>query len=161
MEIRLAQNKDIADLLKLLHQVGSLHAQGRPDLFRSDALKYDAPALEALLQDENRPVLVAAEGGSVLGYCFCIRKETRQDPVLADDVTLYIDDLCVDEACRSKGIGTKLYHAAVDLAKQIKANRVTLNVWAFNESALAFYEKCGMKPQRIFMETILEDTHAD
>ncbi|MCQ2408202.1 MAG: GNAT family N-acetyltransferase, partial [Oscillospiraceae bacterium] len=32
---------------------------------------------------------------------------------------------------------------------------VTLNVWAGNPGAQAFYEKCGMKPQKIGMETIL------
>lgn len=158
MEIRLAQNKDIPDLLKLLHQVGDLHAQGRPDIFRQGALKYDETALQALLQDKTRPVLVAEEGGAVLGYAFCIRKETRGDPVLADDVTLYIDDLCVDQSCRSKGIGSMLYRAALALAKEMGAQRVTLNVWAFNAAAMAFYEKCGMKPQRIFMETTLEDS---
>ena len=32
---------------------------------------------------------------------------------------------------------------------------VTLNVWACNESARKFYEKCGLKPQKYGMETIL------
>jgi len=27
-----------------------------------------------------------------------------------------------------------------------------LNVWCGNESAMRFYEKCGMKPQKIGME---------
>ena len=158
MEIRVAQQEDIADLLRLLKQVGAVHAAGRPDLFRQDALKYYEAELRTLLQDKDRPIIVAAEADKVLGYAFCVRKETANDSVLADDVTLYIDDLCVDEACRNQGVGTKLYEAALDLAKRLHANRVTLNVWAFNETALAFYEKCGMKMQRIFMETTLEDT---
>ena len=32
---------------------------------------------------------------------------------------------------------------------------VTLNVWSLNESAMKFYEKCGLKSQKIGMETIL------
>lgn len=157
MEIRFAQQEDIADLLRLLKQVGAVHAAGRPDLFRQDALKYNEEALRALLQEKDRPIIVAAEAGKVLGYAFCIRKETAKDSVLADDASLYIDDLCVDETCRGQGVGTKLYEAALDLAKLWQVNRVTLNVWAFNAPALAFYKKCGMKTQRLFLETTLED----
>lgn len=32
---------------------------------------------------------------------------------------------------------------------------VTLNVWSCNEAAMKFYEKCGLKPQKVGMETIL------
>ena len=32
---------------------------------------------------------------------------------------------------------------------------LTLNVWSCNESALRFYEKCGLLPQKIGMEKIL------
>ena len=158
MEIRLAQPEDCKDILALLAQIGQLHLQGRPDIFRSDALKYDTDALEAMLGDPDRPIFVAVENGKVYGYAFCIRKEVTNHPVLADAKELYIDDLCVDASARGKGVGTLLYQAAVALAKEMGLNRVTLNVWAFNESALAFYEKCGMKVQRMIMELPLEDT---
>lgn len=161
MEIRFAKKCDIPGILHLLTQVGQVHAKGRPDIFRGDALKYDKADLEALLQEENRPVLVAVEEENVLGYAFCIRKGVKDHPVLADQEELYVDDLCVEENLRGKGVGTKLYEAVVALAKELGVCRVTLNVWAFNEKALAFYEKCGMKPQRIYMETNLEKDHAE
>ena len=161
MEIRLAQKQDIPGILSLLAQVGQVHAQGRPDIFRADALKYNEDNLEVLLQDDSRPILVAAEGENVLGYAFCVRKAVKNDSVLADNEELYVDDLCVDEGLRGKGIGSRLYEAVLALAKELGVSRVTLNVWAFNTSALKFYEKCGMKPQRIFMETNLEENHAE
>lgn len=161
MKIRLAQKSDIPGILRLLAQVGQVHAKGRPDIFRGDALKYSAADLEVLLQDKDRPVLVAVEEEKVLGYAFCIDKEVKDNPVLADSNELYVDDLCVEENLRGKGVGTRLYEAVVALAKERGASRVTLNVWAFNARALAFYEKCGMKPQRIFMETDLEENHAE
>jgi hypothetical protein len=34
---------------------------------------------------------------------------------------------------------------------------VTLNVWAFNESALRFYEAMGMQMRNIHMEDKLEE----
>ena len=69
--------------------------------------------------------------------------------------TAYMDDLCVDENSRGKHIGTKLYDYVTNYAKEIGCYNITLNVWSLNESAMKFYEKCGMKPQKIGMETIL------
>lgn len=75
--------------------------------------------------------------------------------MLLDDRTLYIDDLCVDEACRGKHVGQALYDHTLAYARQIGCRRVTLNVWCGNDSAMRFYEKQGLKPRNIHMETIL------
>ena len=49
MNIRLAEKKDVSALIDLLKQVGQVHHEIRPDLFRSGAQKYDEAALEELL----------------------------------------------------------------------------------------------------------------
>lgn len=149
--------KHIPGMIELLKQVGQVHHEGRPDLFRDGAQKYNEADLRKLLQDKNRPIFIAEEDGKVLGYGFCMIKRTAGDPVLADYTTLYIDDLCVDENCRSKGIGKQLYAHILAFARELHCNSVTLNVWAFNESAKGFYEALGMKPQKIGMEMILEE----
>ena len=154
MTIRFATREDIPGMIELLKQVGGVHHAIRPDLFRSDAQKYDVAALAALLQDPNRPILIAGET-RVLGYAFCILKNVENDSVLCDRRELYIDDLCVDEACRGQGIATALYEKTCELARSLNCQAVTLNVWCGNESAMAFYEKMGMKPQRIGMEVSL------
>lgn len=155
MEIRFAESRDIPGMIDLLQQVGEVHHRIRPDLFRSGAQKYDKAALEELLRDPNRPILAALEGEKLLGYCFCILEETRNNPVLMDDKTLYIDDLCVDEACRGQHIGQILYDHACAYARELGCRSVTLNVWCGNDSAMAFYQKQGMKPRKIYMETTL------
>ena len=155
MTIRFATSADISGILQLLYQVGDVHHQIRPDIFRAGALKYDALALQNLLQDSNRPIFVAVEGDALLGYCFCVIKDYRGSGVQTDRVEVYIDDLCVEETCRCGGVGKALYHAVLDYARGIGAYNVTLNVWAKNESALKFYEKMGLLPQKYGMETIL------
>ena len=155
MQIRFAKNADIPAFIRLLKQVGRVHYEGRPDIFRADAQKYDETALEALLQDQNRPIWVAEDAGQVLGYAFCIIQDTLGDPVLQDVKTVYIDDLCVEETCRCGGVGKALYNAVLDYAREIGAYNVTLNVWAKNENALKFYEKMGLMPQKYGMEIIL------
>lgn len=157
MQLRFAQEKDIPNLIALLRQVGQVHHQIRPDIFRSGAQKYDETALRELLQDPGRPIFIAEETERVLGYCFCILEETRNDSVLMDHRTLYIDDLCVDETCRGQHVGKQLYDYACAYARQQKCQSVTLNVWCGNDSAMAFYQKRGMTPRKIYMETRLEE----
>lgn len=155
MQIRFAKTEDIPAMIRLLKQVGRVHYEGRPDIFRADAQKYDESALKTLLQDKNRPILVAEESGGVVGYAFCIVQNMQNDPVLQDRLTVYIDDLCVDETCRGGGIGKGLYTGVLEYARGIGAYNVTLNVWAKNENALKFYEKMGLMPQKFGMETVL------
>ena len=152
MTIRFASCADIPGILQLLYQVGDVHHQIRPDIFRSGALKYDAAALQALLQDSNRPIFVAVEGDALLGYCFCVLKDYRGSGVQTDRVEVYIDDLCVEETCRGQGVATALYRHVTAWAKELGCAFISLNVWCGNDSAMAFYEKMGMTPRHVMME---------
>ena len=160
MEIRFAEIEDVPGILALLRQVGQVHHRGRPDIFRSSAQKYGASQVIAMLNKPGTPIFVAVEGEAVLGYCFCMVKKHEKDPVLNDYTELYIDDLCVDENNRGQHIGKQLYDTACRYAKQRSCHSVTLNVWSFNESALAFYKKLGMQPLKVGMEQLLEDENA-
>ena len=158
MKIRRANNGDIPGMIELLKQVGEVHHVIRPDLFRGGAQKYSESDLAELLKDENRPIFVGVEADRMLGYCFCIIEEVKDNPVLRDVKELYIDDLCVDENIRGKHVGSKLYDHVCAYAKSIGCKTVTLNVWCGNDSAMAFYKSRGMKPRKIYMETSLEET---
>ena len=155
MEIRFAQAKDVVGILALLRQVGGVHHEGRPDIFRKGAQKYGASQVLAMLESSATPIFVAVEEDAVLGYGFCMFKEYKNDPVIADHRELYIDDLCVDENHRGKHIGKAIYEEICRYAKMRKCYNVTLNVWSCNESAMGFYESLGLKPQKVGMEHIL------
>lgn len=155
MEIRFAEAKDVTGILKLLRQVGQVHHQGRPDIFRAGAQKYGASQILAMLDSSKTPIFVAVEDDQVVGYGFCQVKIYENDPVMEDRTEVYIDDLCVDENCRGKGIGKAIYQQILRYAKMRKADCVTLNVWCCNESAMKFYESLGLKPQKIGMEVLL------
>ena len=155
MEIRFASTREIPSMIDLLLQVGEVHHKIRPDLFRAGAQKYDEAALTELLKDPNRPIFAAVEGDKLLGYCFCIVEITKDHPVLMNQKSLYIDDLCVDENTRGKHVGSALYDYAAHYAREISCDTVTLNVWCGNDSAMAFYESRGLKPRNIHMEVKL------
>lgn len=158
MKIRRAQEKDMKDLDRLLFQVNMVHHKGRPDLFKAGQRKYTDDQLLEIIQDDRRPVFVAEnEEGNVVGYAFCIFQQRLNDHILTDIKSLYIDDLCVDEACRGQHVGSALYEYVKDFAREQGCYNLTLNVWALNEGARRFYEKCGLRPQKIGMETILRE----
>ncbi len=155
MEIRFAEIQDVPGIINLLKQVGQVHHEGRPDIFRSDCQKYSPSQVMAMLNVPATPIFVAAEGEQVLGYCFCQVKSYAQDPVMTEHSTLYIDDLCVDENTRGKGVGTALYETVCEYARARRCGSITLNVWCCNEKAMKFYEHLGLVPQKIGMEKIL------
>lgn len=156
MNIRRAKAQDMEGINNLLLQVCLVHHKGRPDLFKYGAKKYTDEELLAIILDDMRPIFVAVdENENVLGYAFCIFQQHLNNNILTDIKTLYIDDLCVDENIRGKHIGKQLYDAVLTFAKDSGCYNVTLNVWSLNEGAMKFYEACGLKPQKIGMETIL------
>ena len=104
MEIRFANTGDVPWMIDLLQQVGAVHHQIRPDLFRAGAQKYDEEALKKLLVDPNRPIVAGVVDGKMVGYAFCILQDVENDPALCDRKSLYIDDLCVDATLRGAGV---------------------------------------------------------
>ena len=127
--VRKATTNDIQRILELLVQVDMVHHEGRPDLFKGPATKYNAEELQGIINDETTPVFVCEnDEGYVVGHAFCIHKQVIGDSVLTD---------------------------VVDYAKKKNYYNITLNVWTCNPGATKFYEAMGLKPQKTCMEQIL------
>lgn len=157
MLIRRANTDDIPEILRLLVQVCNVHQAIRPEIFRLNGVKYTESDLTELLADDSRPVWCAVDDDKFLGYCFCQWKEYHDSSVSTDRKELYIDDLCVDESVRGRGVATTLFAHVRMMATMEGADFITLNVWTGNDSAMAFYEKMGMKPRKITMDLPLEE----
>lgn len=154
MEIRRAEEKDIEQIEELLYQVHKVHSDKRPDLFIPGAKKYTTEEIKSILKNDETPVYVAETDSCISGYAFCIYQKHCSKS--SNYTSLYIDDLCVSEKSRGQKIGTQLYDFVLDTAKKNGCHNLTLNVWACNETAMKFYEKCGLKIQKYGMEQILD-----
>ena len=152
--IRKASNKDIQRIIELLHQVNMVHHMIRPDLFKPHTTKYNEQELEAMFNDDSKPVFVY-DDGEVQGYAFCQVTEIKANLLLEDNKSMYIDDICVDEKARGKHVGKALYEYVRDYARSIGCHNITLNVWEGNNPAISFYKNMGMKVQKTTMEIIL------
>lgn len=154
--IRRAEKKDIPGIQQLLEQVLAIHHAGRPDIFKPVGVKYTEIQMLEIFADADKPVFVYTdENDNVVGHCFGIWMRRKEAEHTCAYNTLYIDDLCVDEAARRKGIGAALYEYVRNYAVENGAHNITLHAWDCNPSAVAFYKKQGMQIQQYTMEEIL------
>ncbi len=153
--VRRAEERDIPAIMELLRQVNRVHYEGRPDLFKP-ATKYTEEELRTILGGAQTPVFVCADGdGRVLGHGFCVLQRPENTRLLHDRLTLYIDDICVDEAARGRHVGKAIYEHIVAFARQCGCYNITLNVWSCNPGARRFYENLGLVPYKTCMEMLL------
>ena len=152
MQIRDMKLEDYNDVDRLMAQVHKIHVEGRPDLYVNVEHIYSMEQYKKMVEDEDMISVIAEDQGMVVGICFV---SMRARTGMVNRRTAYMDDLCVDETYRGKGIGKILYEHVKVRAKKMGAERLDLMVWSFNENAIRFYEEMGMRPQRYIMEEYL------
>ena len=159
--VRPARRTDADQVILLLEDISKFHAAFRPDIF-AESVKYTKEQFEEILNDINRPVLVAADNDDrVVGYAFCAQVTYENHSVFLNRRTFYIDDFCVNEEYRGTGAAKLLMDECFVLAKNMDCDDITLNVWEFNKRAIAFYEKCGFKTQRRGMELKIKECEGE
>lgn len=151
--IRNATINDIPRIAELLYQVHAVHADLRPDIFKTGARKYNDGELQDLIADHQKPVFVYEDAtGTVQGYAFCVIEITEENGSLHPRKVLYVDDLCVDSRQRGQKIGEQLYQHISEFAQSQQCDSLTLHVWNDNTGALRFYERLGLKPLKTLLE---------
>ena len=96
-------------------------------------------------------LLVADDSSHVVGIALCyFRYSTWKGK------RLYLEDLIVTENARGRGVGTLLLQATIDLARQTDCSGLMWQVLDWNQSAIAFYQKFGVR-----METEWNNVHID
>jgi len=125
------------------HVAGFNHAVDLVARERKHLARTEAPSLaesEAFVQDNIRngnPHFVAIASGKIVGWCDIVRMKKE---VFSHCGAL---GMGVVEGYRRQGIGLALIRAALAGAKAIGLERVELEVYHTNASAIALYEKVG------------------
>ena len=60
--------------------------------------------------------------------------------------SLYVEDIYVDEMCRGRGIGRRLFEVLGTEAEALGCGRIDWAVLDWNEPAMAFYRRLGARP---------------
>lgn len=147
--LELATKNDRFDVNRLGRQVHEMHVQWRPDLYTMPEDLFPEELYAELVK--NRELYVAKLDGAVIGFAW-VRIRTSEGVGLITRKVMLINQLCVDEALRSHGIGTQMMEEIRILARAFGCTDLQLGVYPQNDAAVSFYQKCGFMIQNINMQ---------
>lgn len=145
MPIQIAVSDDIPELVELLCCLFEQEAEFRPNP------EAHARGLAKIIDDPLMgSILLAREEGQAIGMVNLLYSVST---ALGARVAL-LEDMVVHPAFRNAGIGSKLLQSAIDHARAVGCQRITLLTDADNFPAQSFYERHGfslssMRPMRL------------
>ena len=152
MLVRSARREDLPAVNALRRQVNTLHVSGRPDIFKPGFSEELANFLYTIFEDPGHEILVAEEDGKLCGVAILAEIVRPETFFMWERRYIDVDEFCVDEVFHRRGVGRALIEAAKEAARRRGYDRLELNMWEFNEGALAFYEALGFETYRRYME---------
>lgn len=155
--IRYAKRTELASVNNIRKQVNDVHVNGRSDIFREDGWQFIEPFIYTRFDAKDGGVIVATIEDKIVGFAvvqYIIKPET---PFGKERKYYHVEEFGVDENHRRKGIATAIIDFAKKDAKRRGFRRIELDMYDFNDGALAFYESVGFKTFRRYMESYVEE----
>ncbi|MBA2176303.1 GNAT family N-acetyltransferase [Halobacillus locisalis] len=156
VSIRKAEQVDYKSLLPLFRQVHELHVSVRPDLYKENATPVVQGLFESQLSDDHQHIFVATLGDEVVGVIVTKEEEISENSFVKARKVFVINNLCVAEKHRKKGIAKRLPQYTFDFGKGLGVDSIELGVSEKNTSAIEFYESIGMTTKSRKMEFIVK-----
>lgn len=146
--LQLARPEDRDAINVLAAQIHRMHVQWRPDIYETvDEMWPQERFDEAVAQ---RQLFAAKIDGQIVGYVLVKIRDYARGGLVRRRVLL-IDEICVDESLRNRGIGTEMMIEVRAISKAFGCTDMQLGVYPQNNEALAFYQKCGFRIRSIDM----------
>jgi ribosomal protein S18 acetylase RimI-like enzyme len=157
LKIRRATRDDIPVLCDLSGAIQEGHREAHPDYFKPhESTPQMIEEYQAHLADANTYVYIGEVDGKVVGHIIGQVIDKPENSYMYAVRYLYVAEMGVSTEHRSAGYGEQLMQQVFELAKSLNIRRVILNVWAFNERAIAFYKRQGFKVRDMRMEAIVD-----
>ena len=155
MVIRFAKEDELERINVLRKQVNDLHVEGKPDVFKPGFNEELQNYVYYIFKDPEQKIVVADKDGEICGFAILHHIYKPENPFMKVRDFLDIDEFCVDEKHRREGIATAMIEFIKSFAKEQGYHRLELNMWEFNQDALAFYEAAGFTTFRRYMEMMI------
>ena len=150
-----ANSKDIEHIAQIAYQVAKLHDEALPQYFKPVSKDEQLKNIYDLFKDDRITVFKAVYEEEIRGFLF-LEMIHRISKGLMFSKLGCILNFGVDENYRNHGIGTLLLHTAEQYVKDHDGEALDLSVFAFNQSAIKFYERLGYKTIDISMRKVLK-----
>ena len=142
--IRKATVADYDALCELFDEADSLHRDNLPGIFQNPK----GPVREkdyyrGIITDENIALFVAEMDKMIIGFIHAIVRDTPTIPIFVPRRYAIIDNIAVKSEFQKHGIGQRLMNTIHEWAIAKGATTMELNVYEFNKTAIAFYQKFG------------------
>ncbi len=144
MNIRKMQVEDYEQVKQIQNEVNNLHIKGNPDNFVETDNPFAYEYFLSLIQDESCHNFVCEDDGKIVGVLLASEKPISSVPFIRKRKIMDLNSICVKEGFQRRGVGKSLLSFLEKVAKKQKFDAIILNVWAFNKSAIKFYESQGM-----------------
>ena len=154
-EVRWARENELERVNELRMQVNALHVAGKPEVFKPGFPEKLRNYIYAIHKDPEQFIAVAVKDGTICGFAVLHHINRPENPFMKERDFLDIDEFCVDEAFRRQGIASEMIDFIREFAKEKGFHRIELNMWEFNQDALAFYEAAGFQTFRRYMEMFI------
>lgn len=151
VEIAIAEQDDLSEVLKIKKEAHTLYVENRPDVYRESEVMYTDDFIQGYFDHHDKMVLVAKKDGEVAAY-FLVQIIDVDLPMMVERKYIYIHDLAVRSKFRQNGIATDMLNYVALYAREICATKIELAVHLFNTDALRLYEQNGFRPRALRME---------
>ncbi len=152
MPARFAKEEELPRINEGSKQVNDLHISGRPDIFKPGFSPELRDYLYTIWNDPKQEIVVDEREGMICGFAVLNHITKPENPFMFVRDYLDIDEFCVDQACRRQGAAREMIDYIKAYAREKGFSKIELNMWEFNQGALACYEALGFSTYRRYME---------
>ena len=152
MIIRFAKENELVRVNELRKQVNDLHVEGKPEVFKAGFNDELRDYIYNIWDDPEQEIVVADLDGTICGFAVLHHIVKPATPFMYERDFIDVDEFCVDKDYRRQGVASEMITFMRNYAREKGFNRIELNMWEFNQDALAFYEAVGFKTYRRYME---------
>lgn len=152
IKIRRAKKEDFESLEELYTELEKDAVMYQPEHFLLSPKGARSKQLEEIISSENQIMLVAENEEKLIGFAHITFQKSKAFSCLKPQSNIYLQDLVVTEAYRSRGIGTQLLNAAKDYGREKGVDFFRTQVFPMNKAGLRFYERNGFSTKMITIE---------
>lgn len=153
MNIRKATEKDILEIIKLFWELDTDAIKYQPEHFQRNERAEEY--IIDIIKSQKSDFLLAILDNEVIGFSLVFEKEVKGLSLLIPCKYAYLQDFIVKDKYRNRGIGTQLFEASKQWAKERDTEFLRLSVFPTNDSGIRFYKRHGLLEQMLTMECAL------